>query len=173
MPDKTQTGLQQARQWVRFWRAWGKPCISLPAGFPPGPCSEFLGCLGESPIDYYLDGDAFEHDGLWMQPFRVEANGINISRLVAELAGLPFFENQLIILCDEPWREGMMSVAMAVLAAHLNAASALDDIEAMRGLDPAFSGEQIARIEARLLARATSDDAGSAADIPRPKRRRL
>lgn len=161
-----------AVQWLDFWQAWGKPMVSMPVSFLTTSDGYNYGQLNDSAIELHLVGDAFEHDGLWMQSYRIEAEGVNLSRLVGVLSGLPVADDCVFILCEEPWWQGMIHVAMAVLATHWNAASAMANVEAVRALDPFFAGQQVALLESNILESTLSDKSAAAADLPTPARRR-
>lgn len=172
MAAEEDSRINEARQWLDLWASWGKPMVSMPVSFITVGDNYHYGQLNDSAIELHLVGDAFEHDGLWMQSYRIEVKGNNLSRLVGQLAGLPVADDCLVVLCEEPWWQGMMNVGMAVLAAHRNAAWALGNVEAVWALDPFFAGEQAALLESHLLATTLSDEPVASAGLPNPDRRR-
>lgn len=143
-----------AGRWLGLWRAWGKPLVSLPVRFLTNADGSPSGKLHESAIELQLVGEGCEIEGVWMQSCRVQVEGLNLSELVGQLAGVSVFDDCIVVLCEEPRWHGIMTVAMAVLAAHLKAASVLMDVDAMRALDPMFAGEQVALLEACMLSAA-------------------
>lgn len=140
-----------AGRWLGLWRGWGKPLVSLPVRFLTNADGSLSGKLNESAIELHLVGDGYEIEGIWMQSCRVQVDGMNLSILIGQLAGVSVLDDCIFVLCEEPRWHGIMTVAMAVLAAHLKAASTLMDVEAMQALDPMFAGEQVALLEARML----------------------
>ena len=98
------------------------------------------------------------------------------ANLVAELAGFPCDAGRLVVLLHDPWWNGMAIVAMAVQSAHLNAAWALRDVEAIRAMDAAIVSEHVASIEAAILAESVPETLAVEASPPfstRSKRPRL
>lgn len=70
--------------------------------------------------------------GVSCNPSVFFAEGKDITLLVAELSELPAFDGRIVVLCCNPTWHAMGVVASAVLVAHLNAATAQRDIEALR-----------------------------------------
>ena len=169
---------KQQRRWLALWRRWGKPRLSLRLGYQPAQFGDFDGYLGVSGVSFRAAGDAFEHAGQVLQPFHIFAEEKDITLLVAELAELPATDGRIVVLCRNPSWHAMGVVASAVLVAHLNAAAAQRDIEALRALDVVIASQHVAIIEAELLAEATrrqgeSGVGASASFSARSKRPRL
>jgi hypothetical protein len=168
--------LQACRRWLAYWRQWGKPRLSLGVRLTTVPHEEDAGCLDGSNIVIKFAGETFEYAGLVMQPFRLFADRQDITVLVAELAGFPCDAGRLVVLLHDPWWNGMAIVAMAVQSAHLNAAWALRDVEAIRAMDAAIVSEHVASIEAAILAESVPETLAvesSQAFSTRSKRPRL
>lgn len=156
--------MKLASRWLRLWRQWGKPDLPLELIFSPVQIGEYDGVILNTEIVIRFAGEAFESAGSFLQAFRVLAYGKDITELVAGLANLPADEGKIVILYrDQRWN-GMCSVAMAVQAAHINAATAMRDIEAARAMEASFAAEQVAALEADLLA----DEIPPAAEAANP-----
>ena len=160
---------EAARRWLDMWRGWGKPRLAMNVSFCPVDGGEFEGRVGLTNIVLRFDGEPSEHDDFFLQPFRILVFDTDLTSLVAELSGVPSDDGRLVIIYRDEWWNAMTTVAMAVQAAHCNAAWVLEDVEAMQSLDRAVASEQVAALEAQLLANAAMPLAFSS----RSKRPRL
>lgn len=168
--DNTDPKLREsARRWLDLWRSWGKPRIEMNVSFCPEDGGEFEGRVGSTGIVLRFDGEPFEHDDLNFQPFRILALDTDLTSLVADLSGVPCEDGRLVIVYRDEWWNAMPTVAMTVQAAHCNAAWVWEDVEAMQFLDSAVASEQVAALEAQLLANAATPPTFSS----RSKRSRL
>jgi hypothetical protein len=152
---------EPARRWLDLWRGWGKPRIEMNVSFCPVDDGEFEGRVGSTNIVLRFDGEPTEHDDFFLQPFQILVFDTDITSLVAELSGIPSDDGRLVIIYRDEWWNAMTTAAMAVQAAHCNAAWLSEDVEAMRLLDRAVASEQVAALEALILANAATPSAFS------------
>lgn len=148
-----------ASRWLEMWREWGKPPLAMKVSFSYAGDGGCIGHVGTTEISIQFDGEPFEHEEFVFQAFRVTAAEVDISELVAYLAGFPFDDGKLVFMFRENWWEAMTTVAIAIQGAHRNAAWAMKDVEAMRALDEIFASEHVAALEATMLAKAASPSA--------------
>jgi hypothetical protein len=145
------------RDWLAAWRAWG--CTELTPDVEIGirDDGELIGRFGDSGIVATLIGLPIDAAGEHRHLIEIAAQGRSLVALVADLSPIPCTRDGRCLWFPTPPDPDPQCVLVGVCrllhSIHLAAATACDDVEALRALCYLSDlGPRIAEIEGRQLA---------------------
>ena len=147
---------EQAIQWLKIWRELGKPRLPVSLCLNRNVLGNDAVTVGSSEVTIQFANRPIESIGCSFQSFHVFAQHRNVTELVADLSEMPIENDCLVTMFRGDLWTSMMSVAVAVQAAHCKACWLAVDVEGIRALDQAIVNEQVAALEARILAEQTA-----------------
>jgi len=151
--------LPRQADWLVAWRAWGSPNLTPDVEIDIRDDGELTGRFGDGGLLITLIGLPIDAAGEHQHLVEIAVQGRNLVPLVAALSPIPCTQDGRCLwfpTSPDPDPQGVLvGVCRLLHSIHLAAATACDDVEALRALFYLSDlGSRIAEVEARQLGQA-------------------